>query len=187
MTATWRFSFCFAMSQLMAFTCAAGDESVVPQRLDIYVGSAIFGAWHVVLHGRSLTCTQEQSGREDQNSLPVTPSVEQWRAFRQALDKLRVWKWQPDYPNDGTADGTQWRVHIAYADKTVAAKGSNNFPGPDGMPHSAPYQTETFRAFIDAFKALLGKKSLFPDVGHQRSNRSTLQWSERLAASMSSL
>ena len=53
---------------------------------------------------------------------------------------------------------------VVYVDRAVSSKGSNNFPGPDGKPNSAPYQTETFRAFIGAFEKLLGK-NFFPDVG----------------------
>lgn len=160
-----RLGFYLFILQLITVTCAAEGESVIPQKLEVYVGSSIFGAWHVVLHGQTLTCRKEQSGREDQNSLPVTPTVEQWRDFRQAMDKLAVWRWQRDYPNRDIADGTQWRVDIVYADRAVSSEGSNNFPGPDGKPNSAPYQTEAFRAFIGAFEKLLGKKRVFPDVG----------------------
>jgi len=93
-----RFTVYFFILQLITVACSAKAESVIPQKLGIYVGSFIFGAWHVVLHGQTLTCTQEQYGREDQNGLPVTPSLEQWRGFRQAMDKLAVWRWQRVYP-----------------------------------------------------------------------------------------
>jgi hypothetical protein len=160
------------MLQLITAACAAEGESAVPQKLDIHIGNSIFGAWHVVLRGRSLTCTQERAGRADQNALPVTPTDEQWRAFRNALDGLAVFQWQPDYPNHGVMDGTQWRVDIAYPDRAVKAKGDNNFPDAHGKPNLDPRWTSTFQAFVNALKKLLGEGSLFPDAGEQSRERS---------------
>jgi hypothetical protein len=158
---------CLAVAQWLgaAHLLASESDSAVPRTLDIYVGSSLFGAWHVVLHGRSLTCTQEQSGRETQNGLPVTPTEKQWRAFRRALDDLPVWKWQSDYPNHGVMDGTQWRLEIAYADRTLKAKGDNNYPDAQGKPTSTPRWTASFQAFVTAVKKVLGKDNLFPDTG----------------------
>ena len=163
MTAIRRLSCCFMTLELVALACAAQGEPVVPQKLDIYVGSSIFGAWHVVLHGRSLTCTQEQAGRANDNGLPITPTDEQWRAFHDALQRLAVSQWQSDYPNNGVLDGTQWQVEIVYPDWTVNAKGDNNFPDANGKPNSSPDWTPSFRKFVSALRMLLGRASCIPD------------------------
>jgi hypothetical protein len=162
----WRcFIVCFFLLYSLAATRLTADEldHTVPTKLDVYVGSSVFGAWHVELHGHSLTCI-EQSGREAQNSLPVTPTKEQWRAFRRALDDLPIWKWKSDYPSSGVIDGTQWRLEIAYSDRTVKAKGNNNYPDKQGKP-SSPRWTASFQSFVAAVKKLLRKEALFPDTG----------------------
>jgi hypothetical protein len=148
---------------LLALPCSAADAPLIPQKLDIYVGNAVLGAWHARLHGRSLTCTRERNGAPDENGLPATPSEQEWRAFRDALEHLNVGQWQHHYPNHGVLDGTQWRIEIVYSDRTFAITGDNNFPEAGGKPNSAPHWTTTFRQFVGALRTLLGSASCFPD------------------------
>jgi hypothetical protein len=153
----------FALAAVVGQHAIAADRPVIPQKLDVYVGNAVLGACHVRLHERSLTCAQERNGVPDENGLPATPNVEQWRVFRAALDRLHIAQWQPHYPNHGVMDGTQWHIDIVYPDRTFILQGDNNFPDADGKPNSAPYWTATFREFVGALKTLLGSASCFPD------------------------
>jgi hypothetical protein len=157
-----RTSCCLVILQLITVAGPVEGKSSVPQQLDIYVGNPIFGNWTVVLHGRSLTYTQKQPQRED-SVLVVTPTDEQWRAFHDALQRLAVFQWQPDYPNNGVVDGTQWGIEIVYPERAVKSHGDNNFPDAHGKPNASPRKTRTFQAFVDATKKLLGSESLFPD------------------------
>ncbi|HEV2803709.1 MAG TPA: hypothetical protein VGW57_02145 [Chthoniobacterales bacterium] len=157
------FSLTFVITALLAAHATAAGDSVIPQKLEIYIGNAVLGAWHVRLHERSLTCTREQNGTPDQNGLPVTPTQKQWQAFRDALAQLRVAQWQQDYASTGVFDGTQWHIDIIYPDRKFAAKGDNNFPDADGKPNSSPIWTTTFRNFVAAVRRLLGQASSIPD------------------------
>jgi hypothetical protein len=153
----------FLITAVPAAHATAAEDSVIPLKLEIYIGNAVLGAWHVRLHERSLTCTREQNGMPDENGLPVTPTQKQWQAFRDVLAQLRVAQWQQDYASTGVFDGTQWRIAIVYRDHIFAAKGDNNFPDPDGKPNSSPIWTTTFRNFVAAVRTLLGQASCIPD------------------------
>ena len=136
---------------------------VVPDKLDVYIGNAVLGAWHVRQQERSLTCTFEQNGAPDQNGLPITPSQQEWQAFRDAIEQAGVFRWQPDYPSTGVFDGTQWRIQISYADHQLAISGDNNFPDANGKANSSSVWTSSFRKFVAALRTLLGKASCIPD------------------------
>jgi hypothetical protein len=149
---------------MVTLRCSAADAPVTPQKLDIYIGNAVLGAWHVRLHERSLMCSLEANGMADRSGSSVTPSEEQWRAFRATLDRLHIAQWQHDYPNPGgVMDGTQWYIQIVYPDGVLKLRGDNNFPQSDGKPNNDPNWTPTFRQFVTALKALLGRGSCFPD------------------------
>jgi hypothetical protein len=148
---------------MVTLHCSAANAPVIPQELDIYVGNAVLGAWHVRLHDHSLICSLEANGRADRSESPVTPSEEQWRAFRASLDRLHIAQWQRDYPNPGEVmDGTQWHIQIVYPDRVLKLHGDNNFPDGDGKANSDPQWTPTFREFVRSLKTLLAAGSCFP-------------------------
>ena len=76
----------------------------------------------------------------------IKVSEEQWREFREALDRANVWTWKKYY-DSFIVDGTQWELIIKYKDADVHAEGSNNYP--------PEQEVEQFRA---AVTALLGGK-----------------------------
>jgi hypothetical protein len=166
---------CFSLALLLLLIVVPGRseaQDVVPRKLDIYFGTPVFGASRIVLHEHSLVVTQQRAGFPDQIAPPVTPTKEQWDAFREALDSLGAPRWQADYPNNRRVfDGTQWHVEIEYADHTLKARGDNNFPDAEGKPKPGAHWTPTFQAFVNAVKRLLGKDRLFPDVGEQPRQR----------------
>jgi hypothetical protein len=142
--------------------CSAADAPVIPQKLDIYIGNAVLGAWHVRLHERSLMCTLEANGKLDRSGPSVTPSDEQWRAFRATLDRLHIARWQHDYPNPGgVEDGTQWHIQIVYPDAAVDLRGDNNFPAANGKANADSKWTPTFREFVTSVRTLLGAACCF--------------------------
>lgn len=90
----------------------------------------------------------------------ITPTPEQWRQFRQALDAINVWRWQEKYPNPGgVADGLRWEIQLAYPDHKLHAEGDNNYPDDSGRPVNMSQQTKPFERLRAAVQALLGDSS----------------------------
>ena len=79
------------------------------------------------------------------------------KMIRQTLDDLKVWQWHADYPDNGTKDGEQWSIDVAYADHAIKAHGDNNYP--DATGNGTPNRTETFNRYLDAVKKLIGGKT----------------------------
>ena len=93
-----------------------GDEqSQVPKRFTARIGGFLGASYSVELHDGALLYTSSERGQRNQKHATLTPAAAQWRDFRQTLDDLKVWQWRADYPRQGTVDGTQWMLDIAYA------------------------------------------------------------------------
>jgi hypothetical protein len=98
----------------------------------------------------------DSSGALDPIYTDVTPTTAQWQNFRGALDSLKIWGWQPDYPNTGWADGPVWSLTLIYPDASIRTQGDNNLPNADGSPTNNPNGSPTFQTYLSAIQALLG-------------------------------
>ena len=104
-------------------------------------------------------------GQTTDTSATVTPSPGEWLEFREALDRLQVWRWRSDYPNKHIQDGSQWRLEIQYPDRAIKVTGSNAYPDERGRPWSprwgrgGPWFTRTFEQYRAAVEKLLGGKT----------------------------
>lgn len=63
----------------------------------------------------------------------MSPSPEEWAAFRRALDSARVWEWAPEYPDPGVLDGIGWSIEIEWGPHRITSFGSNAFPSDDDV------------------------------------------------------
>jgi hypothetical protein len=136
--------------------------NALPERLQLSIGGHFGTSYSVCLEGNALTykCTKSVEDfppKWDSRSEQIQPSDERWQAFRAALDRLNVWRWQPKY-FEPICDGTGWSAEIVYSDKTVSSHGSNCYPGPDGSPVSIVDRAngDTFERFCLAVSALVG-------------------------------
>jgi hypothetical protein len=92
--------------------------------------------------------------------ITITPSPEQWRAFRSAMDTIGVWTWHEKYmPNEMISDGTSWSLSLRYPDRSIVTGGGNCYPDAHGDPTGVPLRTPAFRQFEAAIEALLGGRS----------------------------
>jgi hypothetical protein len=96
-------------------------------------------------------------GWSDNQAITVTPSPEQWRAFRRSLDAIPVWSWHDEYFALIT-DGTSWSFSIRYLDHSLATHGGNCYPDAHGSIGPAVRRTVAFQQFESAVEALLGGK-----------------------------
>jgi len=137
----------------------ADEQSQVPTRFTARIGGFLGASYSVELHDGALLYTSSERGQRNQQHATLTPTAAQWREFRQTLDDLKVWQWRADYPRQGVVDGTQWMLDIAYADRSLIARGDNNYPDATGKPNGSPNSTEAFNCYLAAIKKLIGGKS----------------------------
>jgi hypothetical protein len=136
-----------------------------PERLYMSIGGYFGPSYQVTLENDRLIYRywppRESCFREPEpQSEKIQPSAKQWQAFRRALDRLDVWRWQADYPNSAVCDGTAWSVEIAYSDRSLVSSGDNCFPGRDGraLPVTADGKDSTFAKFCHAVARLIGRQ-----------------------------
>jgi hypothetical protein len=137
----------------------ADEQSQVPKRFIARIGGFLGASYSVELRDGALLYTSSERGQRHQKQTTLTPTAAQWREFRQTLDDLKVWQWRADYPRQGTVDGTQWMLDIAYADRSLTAHGDNNYPDATGKPNGRPDSREAFNRYLAAIKKLIGGKS----------------------------
>ena len=80
------------------------------------------------------------SGQCRGRSFSIRPDAGTWTRFIQEINKAKLYKWAPDYPNPGVYDGTRWYVEIQFGERIFKSKGDNNFPteGNESKPTNAP-------------------------------------------------
>ena len=148
-----------ALSLLLATSARpAAESSAVPTRFVARIGGFLGSSYSVELKEGALTYTVSERGQTNVRHATVTPTEAAWREFRQALDELKVWQWQNDYPRGGVVDGTQWLFEIAYNDRALKSRGDNNYPDAAGKPTGKPELTPAFNRYLGAIKKLIGKE-----------------------------
>jgi hypothetical protein len=152
-----KFGLTLALFALAPLSGTRGAEPPsAPTKFRAHIGGFGGGDYVVELRGNALTYTSRAKERgQPARTETVIPTAAKWRDFRAALDQIRVWQWKTQYPTQGTLDGTQWSLEIAYADKSIVTEGSNNFPDAGGQPTGQPVPTKTFERYLAAVKSLL--------------------------------
>jgi hypothetical protein len=153
-----RFSAAALFLLLAAFARSAAEPSTVPTRLVARIGGFLGSSYSVELKGGTLTYTVSGRGQTNVRHATITPTEAAWREFRRALDDLKIWQWQSDYPRGGVVDGTQWLFEIAYSDRALTSRGDNNYPDGAGKPTGKPEFTPSFNRYLGAIKKLIGGK-----------------------------
>ena len=69
----------------------------MPTAFSIRIARFYSHTYIVTLKGGTLSYLREQEIDQGPAAATVTPTAEQWRAFRQALDKINIWQWQAAY------------------------------------------------------------------------------------------
>ncbi|HEV2806584.1 MAG TPA: hypothetical protein VGW57_16785 [Chthoniobacterales bacterium] len=133
----------------------AGEPPAVPTHFVARIGGFLGSRYSVELKDRTLTYTASGRGQTNVRHATITPTETAWREFRQALDDLKVWGWQNDYPRGSVLDGTQWLLEIAYRDRTLKSRGDNNYPDAAGKPTGKPESTAVFDRCLEAIKKLI--------------------------------
>lgn len=135
-----------------------------PQRFEVRIGGFFGPSYQVTWRpNRTLVYQVRRAGAGAQPPAvtTITPSARQWQQFWKTMDAVGLWQWRAGYRNDSVADGTQWSLEIAHANKRVKSSGSNDYPRGAGdarrLP-SDPEPSQTFARFLSAVESLLGGK-----------------------------
>ena len=108
-----------ALSLTLVHTAIAADVGVRPKVLEIEFSNSMWGFYaHVQLRGNTLLYSN--SWRKIHAKL--SPTVQEWRTFRRALDDIGIWDWQDNYRRGGT-DQKGWLLHVEYSDRILKAGG----------------------------------------------------------------
>lgn len=138
----------------------AAEPSPVPTKFRAHIGGFLGGDYVVELRDGALTYSARGRDRGAASQVErILPTSAQWLEFRRSLDELNVWQWKGDYANQKVRDGTQWSIDLAYADRSLASMGSNNFPDSTGRPNGKPETTESFKRYLAAVTRVLGGRA----------------------------
>lgn len=84
----------------------------------------------------------------------ITPTSEQWTAFRRALDEQKVWRWRSNYTQSRVPDATTWSLKLEYPDRSVVSAGTAAFPDRSSDPTLPRY---AFNHYQLALQELIGR------------------------------
>src|SRR5215211_7168200 len=149
-----------ALTTFVVSTCVAAAASAeLPAKLEARIDNFERDRYTVELRDGNLSY-RHTSGGEVVDEAEITPTAEQWRAFRKALDGIDVWAWQRSYePEETVFDGTSWWLSVRYADRSVFASGENCYPEADARPCLVGLRTLRFMRLESALEALLEGRS----------------------------
>lgn len=137
---------------ILTFSSTAGERTEVPTILKLYLGGSIYGpTYSVELRDGALHYTERDGGKE--TAAVVSPTSEQWGAFRKALDANNVWSWRRTKSNQ--MHSRQWTVTIAYRGAKIERSGDGKSPGQTPTAYGG---TVEFDHFTKAVRDLLGGK-----------------------------
>ena len=147
----------FIAAFAIAITAVASAQ--VPSRFSTAIDNFGGHSYSVELRDGKLVYS-DTSAKSAAEPITIIPSLEQWHAFRRALDEIGVWVWHQTYmPNEIIVDGTSWSFSVRYPDRSLLTSGGNCYPDAHGEPTGVPLRTPAFRQFEAAVEALLGGRS----------------------------
>jgi hypothetical protein len=138
---------------LVTSSAAAAQE---PSRLRAVIDNWGGHSYAVELKDGKLLYSDATAG-SNADPITVSPSLEQWHAFRSALDAISVWSWHAEY-FAAVFDGTGWSFSVQYPDRSLSTQGANSYPDAHGNAGPAVIRTAVFQQFESAVEALLGGK-----------------------------
>ena len=127
-----------------------------PNTVHFGIGGFNGPCWDVELKTGALVVRETRAGYVEGKETLVTPTVEAWSRFWQAVENTGVWQWQSRYFSE-VLDGTQWELELAHAGRTLRCDGSNAYPA-----HNDPDYDESpqFMQFLAALRTLTGLENI---------------------------
>ncbi|MDN7025263.1 hypothetical protein FGU65_10230 [Methanoculleus sp. FWC-SCC1] len=119
---------------------------------EFYIGGGAASPLYVKIHDGTLHCEQPSGDRFSGEVQTLAPDPGAWAAFCDALDRIGVRDWEPEYAAPhGCSDVTYWYLRLETDGCVVASCGADAYPpGGSGGP------TEPFREFVAAVRRFIG-------------------------------
>ncbi len=134
------------------FWAIASEQADVPKEFSASIAQFFTGAYNVKLDGSVLLYRAPQAA----DAIRISPTPQQWRDFRRALDEIDIWHWRSDYRGRST-DGVYWSLRIEYSDRSHKTGGYASFPEEAASPGSCSRTTtRPYTRFLAAVDRLLG-------------------------------
>lgn len=114
--------------------------------------------YSVIWNGKVLRCEVSRFYGEPRIIKTVRPSAEQWRAFWQKMEEVKVWEWRVGYYTRAY-DGVRWSLEFELGGRKVRASGSNAYPSDEDVTGTATIfeGSEVFAKFREAVRELVGE------------------------------
>ena len=145
------------LANFLISSALAGGSTNVPAAFTARIGGLLRTSYAVKWQNGFLNYSASKDGKMI-DSAKIIPSPDQWKEFRNTLDRLDVRKWHDDYYNPNIFDGTQWSLEITYLDFNLKINGSNSYPEANGKPNNDPMGSKEFDKYLKAVETLLGGK-----------------------------
>ena len=125
-----------------------------PAAFEFYIGGSVGPSLYVRLADGRLLYEWASAGGYSGVVMEASPTEEGWARFRQAVDRLGVREWEPDYVSaHSCCDVTYWHLRMEMDGENAVVRGANAYPGSPG-----PEVSKQFREFLAAVKCLVGRE-----------------------------
>lgn len=143
------------------FWAIASEQADVPKEFSASIAQIFTGVYSVKLDGSVLLYRAPQAA----DAIRISPTPQQWRDFRRALDEIDIWHWRSDYRGRST-DGVYWSLRIEYSDRSHKTGGYASFPEEDAGPGTCSRTTNRpYTRYRAAVQRLLGDQPFDYRVG----------------------
>ncbi|MEW6412701.1 MAG: hypothetical protein AB1483_09550 [Candidatus Zixiibacteriota bacterium] len=141
----------------------------IPQLFEFSIGGYFGPSYEFSLKSGELHYRTFADHFEPKAQAVIKLSGEEWRSFREAIDKLNIWDWQTRYEIPAL-DGTSWALKLEYADRSINSSGCNAYPGDPPEVSAGDEGSMRFNSFLKEVHMLL--RSLdFAEAGSFDENR----------------
>ncbi len=126
-----------------------------PEVFEFYIGGSVGPSLYVRLVDGRLLHERASGGGYSGVVMEASPAPEKWARFREAVDRLGVRGWEPEYVSAySCCDVTYWHLLLDMDGRRTAARGANGYPGSSG-----PKVSGQFREFCTAVERLIGRST----------------------------
>ncbi|MDD3070999.1 MAG: hypothetical protein PHX88_07380 [Methanoculleus horonobensis] len=129
-------------------------DDTLPAAFEFYIGGSVGPSLYVRLADGRLLYEWASAGGYSGVVTEALPAPEEWGRFREAVDRLGVREWEPEYVSaHSCCDVTYWHLRMEVDGWSTVVRGANAYPGSDG-----PEVSKQFREFLVAVKHLIGRE-----------------------------
>ena len=155
-------SFCACLHLARAQSKSVTSANL-PAKLKLSIGNPHGTVYTVELVEGALRYGVDRSGDELRYKT-VKPSAQAWAEFWKSLDRLKVWKWRPDYGSANVLHSKGWEIIIEQGwkrGKAVTSRGEGVFPSdadpkkPTTFGDPGEHPSRIFQGFAEAVRKLL--------------------------------